>query len=851
MDESPTPQNDLNAMWMDFVRDLGKIEGTQYPISSQVITGVQDVEARLAKLQLHSGDSGEKTKEALIKSLHCVQFVGQIAAQGATIAFGPVEACFGAANLVIDGLRDALRAFDDLPELLSRMTGFLVMLEEKLHDSHHYRQSRAVRETCYLVLQHFLHVLTFIHRATSGKWERFKARLSVALLGENEVKIHLTEMEKLIGRFTEGVIVESSSGVNRLVHDRFLQRLQEALGLASSNDVADNTKLHRDLALQLVPGTGEWMLEWDRFQQWADPDNNPSHAIFAISDVKQTGKTFLSHRILQHLQAVSQLASKPWTVVAYFYFPCQSSDTWPTVDNTSLSLAMRNVALQIALADRDFALRLSTESGRNVDLFTPTSLWTMLFDHSRNSKTTYFIILDSLFPTTPESNQLFTDIARDLSTSTKTTPRPQPARLRLLLSGRPAFFQSFETLPPEYQFPHPRYAHIKERRNARDLALFIDYRLMQSKLPQTILQQVKLVAVEDFPAFELYPRLAGLLDAISKEHREKKIGLLLKQAQTTARQEPIDAVEARIAHLDNDPATTNSKINELNAILAWFVVLGTDKELPLDLLKQAIELHDEHIRVKSFGLLEQRIRKDHHHFLGINKRSDGAYVCIWDNLDVEGYIDRKARVAKEDEALRKGHGDQPTMSAPASLPQDEVEKVRRRLKNLLSANRYEKFGFDAFLDSKLGPVTDYHNPKVHVRLDRNQALVRVVRTYLDAICDHAMDHDFRLVHEVATQYFIGHLQNIDLDKMGKKRKIDLGLKSLQLFHNRRVMSSWWTEERLKEMAMHDFCGAIAKLWCDEDVAVAIEGFEGDRDLALATARNEMPVSSLVDTISSL
>ncbi|KAI7088684.1 hypothetical protein KC356_g3092 [Hortaea werneckii] len=429
-------------------------------------------------------------------------------------------------------------------------------------------------------------------------------------------------------------------------------------------------------------------------------------------------------------------------------------------------------------------------------------------------------------------------------------PRSQPARLRVLLSGRPAFFQSFETLPSEYHFPHPRFAHIKERRNDKDLALFIDQRLMQSKLPQSILQQVKHVAIEDLPAFEIYARLMGLLDAISKEHRENKVKLLLKQAQTTARQEPIDAVEARIAHVNNDLATTNSKINELNAILAWFIVLGTDKELPLDLLKQAIELHDEHIRVKSFGLLEQRIRKDHHHFLGINKRSDGAYVCIWDNLDVEGYIDRKARVAKEDEALRKGHGDQPTMSAPASLPQDEVEKVRRRLKNLLSANRYEKFGFDAFLDSKLGPVTDNHNPQVHVRLDRNQALVRVVRTYLDAICDHATDHNFRLVHEVATHSLATHLQNIDLDKMAKKRKVDLGVRSLQLFHNRKVMSAWWTEERLKEMDLHDFCEAIARLWCDEDVAVAIEGFEGDKDLALAITRNGMPASSLVDAILS-
>ncbi|GAB1732758.1 hypothetical protein NU195Hw_g7947t1 [Hortaea werneckii] len=848
MDESAKPQDDLNAMWIDFVKHLDIIEGTQYPNSSRVITGVQDVEARLAKLQLHKGDSGEKTKETLLKSLLCVQFVGQIAAQGATIAFGPAEACFGAANLVIDGLRDALRTFDDLPELLSRMTGFLVMLEEKLHDDGHYRQIRAVRETCYMVLQHFLHVLTFIHRATSGKWERFKARWRVALLGENEVKIHLMEMEKLIGRFTEGVAVETNLGVNRLVNDQYLQRLQDALGLASSNDVADNTKFHRDLALRLVPGTGEWMLEWDKFQQWADPDENASHAIFAISDVKQTGKTFLSHRIIQHLQDASQLVSKPPTVVAYFYFPSQSSDSSPTLDNTSLSLATRNVALQIALADRDFALRLSTESGRNVDLLSPSSLWRILFDHSRSSKTTYFIVLDSLFPTTPESNQLFTDLARDLSTSTGITPRSQPDRLRLLLSGRPAFFQSFETLPSENQFPHPRYAHIKERRNAKDLALFIDYRLMQSNLPETTLQQVKHVAIEDFPAFELYPRLTGLLDAISKEHRENKIRLLLKQAQVTARQEPIDAVEARIALVNNDPATTKSKINELNAILAWFIVLGTDEELPLKLLNQAVMLHDEHIRVESWGLLEHRIRKNHHHFLGINKRADGAYVCIWDNLDMEGYIDRQARVATEGRALSKGRGDQSTMSASPCLPQEEVEKVRKRLKNLLSAHKYEEFGFDEFLDSKLGPVINDRGPKVHVRLERNQAFVRVVRTYLDAICDHTTDHNFHLVHDFATQYLTSHLQSIDLEKMGKRRKEDLGLKSLQLFHDRKVMSAWWTEERIGRTEIGSLCKAVARLWRDEDIMAAIEGFEGDKDLALAIVRNETPVSSLVDAI---
>ncbi|KAI7286125.1 hypothetical protein KC345_g1370 [Hortaea werneckii] len=848
MNESAKPQDDLNAMWMDFVKHLDIIEGTLPPNSSQVITAVQDVEARLAKLQLHKGDSGEKIKETLLKSLHCVQFVGQIAAQGATIAFGPAEACFGAANLVIDGLRDALRTFDDLPELLSRMSGFLVLLEEKLHDAGHYRQTRAVRETCYLVLQHFLHVLTFIHGATSGKWERFKARWRVALLGENEVKIHLLEMEKLIGRFTESVVIETNLGINRLVNDQFLQRLQDALGLVSSNDIADNAKLHRDLALRLVPGTGEWMLKWDKFLQWADPNTNPSHAIFAISDVRQTGKTFLSHRIIQHLQNASKRAGSPPTVVAYFYFPGQSSDIWPTVDSTSLSLAMRNVVWQIVLADRDFALRLRTESDRNVDLLASASLWRILLDHSRNSKTTYFIILDGVFPTTPDPNQLFTDIARDLSTSIEITPRSPPARLRLLLSGRPAFFQSLETLPPEYQFPHPRCAHIKDRRNAEDLALFIDYRLMQGNLPETTLQQVKHVAIEDFPAFELYPRLTGLLDAISKEHRENKIRLLLKQAQVTARQEPIDAVEARIALVNNDPATTKSKINELNAILAWFIVLGTDGELPLKLLDQAIMLHDEHIRVESWGLLEHRIRKNHHHFLGINKRADGAYVCIWDNLDMEGYIDRQARVATEGRALSKGRGDQSTMSASPCLPQDEVEKVRKRLKNLLSAHRYEEFGFDEFLDSKLGPVVNDRGPKVRVRLERNQAFVRVVRTYLAAICDHTTDLNFHLVHDFATQHLTSHLQSIDLEKMGKKRKEDLGLKSLQLFHDRRVMSGWWTGERNRQTEIGSLCEAIARLWRDEDVMAAIKGFEEDKHLALAIVRNEMPVSSLVDAI---
>ncbi|KAI7328563.1 hypothetical protein KC315_g6600 [Hortaea werneckii] len=842
MDESAKPQDDLNAMWMDFVKDFGEIEGTQYPNSSQVLTSVQDVEARLAKLQLHKGDSGEKAQEALLKSLHCVQFVGQVAAQGATIAFGPAEACFGAANLVINGLRDALGAFDDVPELFSRMKGFLVLLEERLHDSGPYRQSRAVRETCYSVLKHFLHVLTFIHHAASGRRERFNIRWRVALLGENEVKFHMMEMEKLIGRFTEGVIVETSSGVNRLVNDRFLERLQDALGLASSNDIAGNTRLHREMALQLVPSTGEWMVDSDRFQQWADPDNNPSHAIFAISDVKQTGKTFLSHRIIQHLQDASQLASAPPTVVAYFYFPSQSSETWPTVDKTLLSLAMRNVALQIALIDRHFALRLSAESGKSLDLLAPASLWRILFDHSRNSKTTFFIILDSLFPTTPDPNQLFIDIARDLSTWTTLF---QPARLRLLLSGRPAFFESFETLPPEYQFPHPRYAHIKERQNEKDLALFIDHRLAQSNLPETTLQQVKDVAVQDFPAFEIYPRLTGLLDAVCKEHRVSKITMLIKEAQSAAHQEPIDAVEARIAVVNNG---LQSNINELNAILAWFIVLGTDKELPLRLLNQAIMLHNEHIGDESLGLLEHRIRTAHHHLLGIKKRTDGAYVRIRDNLDMEGYIDRQARVAREGKAVSKGHGDQPTMSATPRLPQGEVEKVRQRLKKLFPASTYQKFGFDAFLDSKLDSVADKRNSKFYVRLGRNQALVRVVRTYLDAICDHTTDHNFHLVHDFATHSLTSHLQSIDLEKMAKERKEDLGVKSLQLFHDRKVMSGWWTKDCIRTAEIGDLCEAIARLWRDEDVAVAIEEFEGDKDLALAVVRNEMPVSSLVDAI---
>ncbi|KAI7540657.1 hypothetical protein KC331_g9046 [Hortaea werneckii] len=846
MDHSSTPQDDLDSMWMDFVKELDKVEGTQYTRSSHVITSVKDVEARLDKLQLQKSDSGARAKEGILRSLQCVQSLGQIASKGATIAFGPAEACFGAANLVIDGLRDSLKVFENLPELFSRMSAFLVMLDEKMPDSGHPdRESRVVREACYAVLRQYLRALTFIHRATSSKLERFKASVKAFFFRENEANFHLAEMDKLVGHFIQSVTVETNSGVNRLVNDQFLEGLQKALGLASSNDVADNMRLHRDIGLQLVPDSGKWMLESDGFQQWADPDKNPSHAMFAISDVKQTGKTFLSHRIVQHLQDSSHLASKPSTVVAYFYFPSQSSDTWPIVDNTLVSLAMRNVAFQIASADQDFASRLSAESGRNVDLYAPTSLWRILFDYSRNSKTTYFIILDSLFPTTPDPSQLFIDIARDLSTSTEVPPRSQPARLRLLLSGRPAFFQSFETLPPKHQFIRSRFAHINDRRNAPDLRLLIDYRLMQSNLPETILQQIKNVAVQVFPAVELYPRLTGLLDAICKEHRLNKITALLKRAQATAHQEPIDAVEARIASVNNEP---QSLINELNAILAWFIVLGTEGKLPLKLLNQAIMLHDKHIDDVSSGLLEQRIRNDHHHFLGIKKSVDETYVRIWDNLDVEGYINRQERVAKEGNALSKGRRDQPTTSAPPCLPEDKVEKVRQRLKNLFLASTYDQFGFDAFLDSKLDSVADNRDSKFHVRLGRNQALVRVVRTCLDAICYHTTDHTFHLVHEFATHSLTSHLHSIDLEKMGKEPKKGIGLKSLQLFHDRKVMSGWWTKERVRRTEIGEFCEAVARLWRDEDVAVAIEEFEGDKDLALAVVRNEMPVSSLVDAI---
>ena len=109
-------------------------------------------------------------------------------------------------------------------------------------------------------------------------------------------------------------------------------------------------------------------------------------------------------------------------------------------------------------------------------------------------------------------------------------------------------------------------------------------------------------------------------------------------------------------------------------------------------------------------------------------------------------------------------------------------------------------------------------------------------------------HNSHLVHDFATQYLTSHLQSIDLKKMGKRRKEDLGLKSLLLFHDRRVMSGWWTEERIRQTEIRGLCEAVARLWRDKDAMAAIEVFEGDKDLALAIVRNEMQVSSLVDAI---
>lgn len=760
--------------------------------------------------------------------MQCIETVGGAAAEGATLAFGPSKACFSAIVMVIGAVQRASQSFEDLEALIEGMCGFLRTLETNLQSRASKETSRAIREICFEMMQEFLKVMQQLHIITASKREMFKFRTKNALLGDNLIRDGLDRMAKLNEAFMKTAVADilakvnvgamdverMQKGMDTVLGRQRLHMIHEALNLSADNSDELNKQRHDGISSKSITGTGDWILSKEYFKSWTDLSTSTEYPVLCIAEVPQTGKSFLSNRIIRHLRSKSSHRSAEPILVAFYYFAEHHAGVLQRDDTGAHTRAIRNIIWQLANSDDEFAAYISQILGGTVDVHT-TILWNAILDYAPRSRTTFFIVFDGLVDPPPDSREFIAKMMSDVSV--KRSPDSLGSRIRLNLSGWHRFYELLGQFP--YQLNHQSwipFAEKRNRHNAADIELLVDNRLAKRGFPSDLCQRIKDTLVDCLPTTKLFHNLAVALAAIEKELSASAIDGLLERTREEARESSKREVGARLSRFG---ALGSSQVEELNYILAWVLAGGSDDPPSLALIKEVLHLRKGETL---FGSLEARLRHDYFHLLNFAPRAE--HVAFWGNIDVEGYLDDQIDMNNLEALSEGGSRVAPTRSRPSLAI--EIERQRAALKFLCSPQVYARIGLDEFFDSKLGSqMSRRHSHRGRVQLDRDKSHFEVVQTCFRTMCTATTTRVSEELETIITRRLPKHLEMFDLRRIAKESKQEVVQQMLRVFYDEQVVKAWWTSERTNNTRLRALCTAVARWLCDLEIADVMKDVE--------------------------
>lgn len=198
-----TPDEDLDVAWKKTIARCQAI--AKWDLDDRSAPSIEDIVAKIQPAKLDEKKSNRtQAKEVVRGTLVCIQRFGQIAAQGASMVFGPSQQCFNAISFVINVTQDISTVFANLTALMERISVFLERLRTYMDSAKDGTiLDKRLRRPVYEVLEHFVLIMSKSYKLTSGVRGKIKLGLKVTLLGEDEgVKDALATLETLVSDVT-------------------------------------------------------------------------------------------------------------------------------------------------------------------------------------------------------------------------------------------------------------------------------------------------------------------------------------------------------------------------------------------------------------------------------------------------------------------------------------------------------------------------------------------------------------------------------------------------------------------------------------------------------------------------
>ena len=783
-------------MWEDAKARFEKITS-----KNPTPTKPQSLEDVLTELDnyFNPSDTGDdsrmrRVKETAVNVLQLINLLGGVAAQGASMVFGPANMCFNAMQFLINIPARISKFYDDLGRLFYEISTFMKQFKIYQRIEKVATLDFELKEGTHKLLIIFVDICAISIDVLSGsKMRRLKTFAGIALFGNDSgIPAKLEEFKTLIqhqSQISDAITLEH---VLKSEHDNTssIKNMAQLLKSASEDSrrqlldrlkdthddvliVKSNTRtLIRDVDKRsseeksrkqfeevckklsistsdllvietdydkyqgkIADGTGSWLAEKEVYQQWAKAEDGKNLQLL-LSGAHGSGKTSLAFSILNLIKTGgrSDLSGSDPVAVAFHVFSKLRKAREAVKDS------LKSIAAQLfktnVVHSRNLYKYLQDKTASSLNDMSIEDMWTdMIVNPNAGDNPTPGSVL--LFDGIDQLNDKEASLLLD-AVFVNNSPKVQ-----IIFTGTERKFQTC-LRPSEIDLDSYRKLRVEEH-NEPDIKKFINSKLHQdfealhgdsatiSRIRDQIHRKLPGVANGNLDNAEQIMR--KVCSAVEEDMDEDGILHLISgdvlEHSDVALKKSLDELNSSL---------TNREIEQLNEILIWTIYAF--EPITIDQTRAALLWCFQRLPIQELG---DRISQKYSDLLRIEEKDGETYIYPKTN-DIDVYMRNLERRKRKDQL----GDDDPRISMTIEIKDANRSQVRKFFWDLSGKVVLENFGFTSAAITSSKAVT--------VGANDVDSHLTITKTCFELLLDDEKREEIQVLAEYAIFWLPSHIE---------------------------------------------------------------------------------------------
>ncbi|KAJ5583262.1 hypothetical protein N7535_001882 [Penicillium sp. DV-2018c] len=782
-----------------------------------------------------------KAKEVGFQIVSCIQLLGGIVSEGASMVFAPAGLCFNALSFLLEIPKKVHGFHGEIDAVFSEVGPALAQFRIYERMDEGAQIDEALRLSIDQVMTSFVDLCAdCINIHNEGRWKSFKRNTKRILLDDGSVQGDLAHFKKLTHdqlnlqatltleaavetgqhvRFMKATTIEVNANTKAIKSDvsglveaehkrkadderkKILATIRAKLG-QKEDEIAAMLDTRDRAWKRALKNSGKWLNQVDEYNHWMDRDS-AADFLLMLAGEPGTGKSFLISAIAQEIKSANIGTTAERSLIGYYHFSMVDRRDRDN-DRQWLETAIKSICVQLAEQDLVYARRVSSalnDIGRSEEYFRDAScadLWATLGVGTPSKNTTHYILLDSL-------STLSAGDRERLLRAIQPSDEARSSHVRLLVSGEPSAFQKGE-LKGAALF---QGADEDSRRRRR----MVEERLLtRSNHSYATIQQ----------------DLRKVQAIIASGGTEEELNQALHESDT----DPRELVRSDLKTME--AMLKPREIDEINEILIWAV--AAESFLTLEELEAALFLRFNTVSLQS---LDQKITGKYSKIFTLMSPVNGKSLALKEHVE-DCVVVQRDRPRKSP--------DDPKITAMISITNGDLQTVQRFFWDLNQHSFLGGFAFD-----QMSEQANTVQRKIHVyKADAHLEIVkRAFAFFLNPVVDErgkaigwylmiSLSSHLKVLSEVAglDEFLPADKQFIGSHVYGMFTDADLIERNWEMFR--------WGARRF----CHTFHLETYWRWLDDPVAIATLGPRDKRWLA-ELKKDKDPNSALLAPVMTM